>query len=531
MTDPSPVPSAPDGTPDLASTRFGPGLAALAHPDRIAVTDHLGHTLDYGAFDDRVNRLIHALGDHGVTPGGVFSILSDNRTDVVVAHNAAYRGGYYFSPLNPRLRSEELSYIINDSESKVVLAAGSQAEVLDQVDMPEDIAILWLDDIGNGGLLLDDALAAASAEHVPHAFGSVLSYTSGTTGRPKGVIRDLTRPTPEQADFMMNFGLGLGYHPEHDVHLVTGPLSHGGPVVSVMHCLNLGGSAVIMGRFDPEDVLAQIEEHGITSTYMVPTMYHRLLKLDAEMRGSYDLSTLRSVVHTGAPCPPVLKARMLDWLGPIIYECYAATEGLGTFTVCTPADATSHPGTVGRPAEGLISVRDPDGDLLPAGVPGRIHAGTLPGVSPFRYKGDPKKTANSYADDGTYHVGDLGYMDEDGYLYLTGRSTDMIITGGVNVYPAEVEGVVLRHPAVMDVGVLGMEDDDWGERVVAVVQLTPDAAAGPSGDRDALAAEIITFTKESLASYKCPKEIRFLDDLGRDPSGKLRKHRLREQLT
>lgn len=515
----------------MAPERFGPAAAAMRHPDRIAVTDYLGATLTYVEFDARVNRLIHVLRDHGLTAGGVFAVLSENRTDVVVAHHAAFRGGFYFCPLNPKLRADETSYILGDSGAAVLLADGVHRELLEQVDVPDGVATIWFDDVGDDDeLVLEGLLAGASDARVPHGYGSVLSYTSGTTGRPKGVLRELTKPTPAQAEAMMAFGLGVGYDAVHDRHLVTAPLSHGGPMVSAMHCMNLGGTVVVMGRFDPEALLACIDEHRITSTYMVPTMYHRLLRLDETVRAQFDLSSLRSVVHTGAPCPPALKARMLEWLGPIVYECYAATEGLGTFTVCTPMDAIEHPGTVGRPPDGLISIRDEAGHPVPTGTAGRVHARTLPGVSPFRYKGDDEKTASAYAADGTYHVGDLGYLDDEGYLYLTGRSTDMIITGGVNVYPAEVEGVLLRHPDILDVAVLGVEDDDWGERVVAIVQVASDNDVPAGARADRLAGEIVAFAKQSLASYKCPKEVRFVGDLGRDPSGKLRKHRLREQL-
>lgn len=501
------------------------GVAAAAHksPRRLAVLDDRGTTWDYGTFDELVDRTIHVLRDFGVAAGGVAAILSDNRAEILVVQQAAFRGGFFFTPLNPLLRQDEVEYVLHDSGAAVLFATASHRDLAMAAVKGTDIRTIWLDGAGaddSWSVLVDRTRADA----VPYTFGSVLSYTSGTAGRPKGVLRELHRPTSEQAHAQMNFGLRVGHHPVHDRHLVTAPLSHGGPMVSATHALNLGGTVVVMRRFDAEEVLRLIEAHRITSTYMVPTMYHRLLRLPADIRTRYDLSSLRSVVHTGAPCPPGLKSKMLDWLGPIVYECYAATEGLGTFTVCTPADARLHPGTVGRPADGLITIRDADGSVLPPNAQGRIYAGTLPGVAPFHYKGDPEKTARAYNDDGQFHVGDLGYLDDEGYLYLTGRSTDMVITGGVNVYPAEVESVLLRHPHVVDAAVLGLPDEEWGERVVAVIQVD-------GSDRAMLATQIMAFCHERLAAYKCPKVVRFVDDLGRDPSGKLRKHRLRELLT
>jgi long-chain acyl-CoA synthetase len=292
-------------------------------------------------------------------------------------------------------------------------------------------------------------------------------------------------------------------------------------MVSAMHAINLGGSVHLMRQFDAEQVLALVERMKVTSAYMVPTMYHRIMQLASDVRESYDVTTLRSVMHTGAPCPVDLKYRMMEWLGPVVYECYAATEALGTYTVCTPEQWLAHPGTVGRPENDVVTIRDENGRALPTGTIGLIYARTLPGIAPFEYKGDPQKTASAYGPEGDYTIGDMGYLDDEGFLYLTGRASDMVITGGINVYPAEVEQAILQHPAVRDAAVFGVPDEEWGERVVAAVQLF---------DKDLSEDELLAFLRDHIASYKSPRQVYFLDDLGRDPSGKLRKQPLRERV-
>jgi acyl-CoA synthetase (AMP-forming)/AMP-acid ligase II len=322
---------------------------------------------------------------------------------------------------------------------------------------------------------------------------------------------------------LTRFGERLGFDTTHDKHLTTAPLYHGGPLISAMHVVNMLGSIYLMRRFDAQHVLDLISEIGITSAYMVPTMYHRLMRLPEEVRQAANTSSLKSIMHTGAPCPPHLKAQMIEWLGPVVYECYAATEGFGTYTVCTSQQWLDHPGTVGKPEHDVVTIRDGDGIPLPTGEIGLVYAKTLPGVAPFSYKGDPAKTEQAYGPDGDYTLGDMGYLDIDGFLYLTGRATDMIISGGVNIYPAEVEQAILQHPRVRDVAVFGVPDPEWGETVVAAVQ-TAGGESEPSGD------DIIAFTREKIAAYKSPRQVFIVDDLGRDPSGKLRKPLLRDAL-
>jgi long-chain acyl-CoA synthetase len=505
-------------------SRFGVTATARAHPDRLAVVDDEGFALTYAELDRLVSQVIRALGRMGVEEGEPFCILAINRGEVLVAHHAAFRGGFWFTPLNPMLRRSEIGYIVRDSGARVLLVDAEHRELAREAT--SELAGMRIIDLhGAGPDTLFGLAAQESPDPVPYRFGSVMAYTSGTTGRPKAVVRDRIRPSDAQLEAMLTFGLRVGMDPHHDRHLATAPLSHGGPMIAAMHSVNLGGTVRIMRRFDAERVLDLIAAERITSSYMVPTMYHRLLRLPEKVTAAKDLRGLRSVFHTGAPCPVNVKQRMLEWLGPVVYECYAATEGLGAFTVCTPEDAITHPGTVGRPLPGSMTARAPDGSILPPGEHGVLYTATLPGVAPFRYKDDEQKTAEAYADDGTFTVGDLGYLDEDGYLYVTGRQGDMVISGGVNVYPAEVEERLLAHPAVVDAAVIGLPDDEWGERVVAVVQPDPSLVAGKD-----LGNEIIAHCREGLAAYKCPKAVLFRQALGRHANGKLRRDILRDTI-
>lgn len=500
---------------------IGPAAGAELCPDRLAVCDEFGVSLTYQELDDKVNRAIRALHGLGLQPGDVFTVLLENRVEAILLHHVAYRGGFFFTPINPRLQTQELEYLLADSQAAVLFLDTLHAALAEKFAAPGGLRIVDVGDRGNDGLA--EMIAGASPEPVEHQFGSVMSYTSGTTGSPKAVVRKRGRPAPEAISAVINFGLRLGFDPDHDRHLATAPLYHGGPLISAMHAINLVGSVYLMRRFEPKHVLELVEEHQITSAYMVPTMYHRILRLPESVRTASDTSSLRSIMHTGGPCAPDLKQRMIDWLGPIMYECYAATEGYGTYTVCTSEQWLSHPGTVGIPEHDVITIRDENGDRLPAGETGLVYARTLPGVEPFEYKNDPEKTASAYSRHGDYTTGDMGYLDLDGYLYLTGRATDMIISGGVNIYPAEAEQALLKHDRVRDVAVLGVPDEEWGESVVAVVQLDDPANA------DVTADDLIAFCRTHIASYKCPRQVYLVADLGRDPSGKLRKRLMRER--
>ncbi len=342
-------------------------------------------------------------------------------------------------------------------------------------------------------------------------------YTSGTTGRPKGVYRP---PVPPTAAVLATGG----YVGETDIHLCTGPLYHAAPMaISLAGPQLVGAGVVLMERWDAEESLCLIERHRVTHTHMVPTMFHRLLSLPPEIRDGYDTSSLKLVVHGAAPCPMAVKQALMNWLGPIVWEYYAATEGSGTLV--DPHTWLAHPGTVGRPAlpSGVI-VRNEHGAAAPAGEVGTVYVRT-PAEGRFQYFKDPDKTSSAYDAEGEYFtLGDMGYIDEDGYLYLTDRSANLIITGGVNVYPAEVDAVLLDHDAVADAATIGVPNDEWGEEVRAVVELKP--GVEPS---ERLAAELVEHCRASLARFKCPRQVDFIDVLPRQDNGKIYKRLLRER--
>ena len=368
---------------------------------------------------------------------------------------------------------------------------------------------------------LDEALAGHD-DSTPEdrVAGQFMQYTSGTTGRPKAVQRELLPFDPETWVKVFSGNL-LRYdiEPGGDaVHLVTSPMYHMAPLSFGYFSAHFEHRVVLMEKWDAETALALIERHRVTDTHMVPTQLHRLMQLPDEVRRRYDVSSLRQVIHAAAPCPIDLKHRLFEWLGPVIYEFYGATEGGGT--IAKPKDWLSHPGTVGVPWAGAdVKILDDDGNEVPPGTVGTVYMKLM---GDFRYKGDPQKTtANRHGD--YFTVGDMGELDADGFLYLRDRKIDMIISGGVNIYPAEVEAALLSHPAVGDVAVFGIPDADWGEQVKAVVEPAPGWEPSP-----ALADELQAHSAGQLAKYKRPRSIDFIDVMPRDPNGKLYKRRLRD---
>jgi acyl-CoA synthetase (AMP-forming)/AMP-acid ligase II len=347
-------------------------------------------------------------------------------------------------------------------------------------------------------------------------------YSSGTTGRPKGIEREPVRMpigTTGPLDQLIHQLYGLG---RDSVFLSTGPLYHAAPLAWSMATQGWGGTAVVMERFDPLLMLELIERHRVTHVQFVPTMMHRLMRLPAADRQRFDLSSLQTVVHAAAPCPVELKRQVIDWLGPIVWEFYAGSEGNCFFTIDS-ADWLAHPGSVGRSMYGRAHVLDDDGIEVPPGEAGTVW---FEGTAAFAYRGDPEKTAGAFNDKGWSTLGDVGQLDADGYLYLSDRRLDLIISGGVNIYPQEVENVLSMHPAVLDSAVVGLPDQEMGQRVVAVVQAEPGASAGSE-----LTRQLLEYCRAHLAGFKCPRELVFADELPRLPSGKLLRRRVRDWLT
>ncbi|GEL26541.1 putative acyl-CoA ligase [Pseudonocardia sulfidoxydans NBRC 16205] len=510
---------------------------AARRPDVPAVTAPDGER-SFAALDAEANRVARVLRRAGLVPGDAVAVLLPNRCELAVVYYAALRAGLRFVPVNRHLAADEVHYVVDDCEALAVVADHRFAEVADAATAPIGRLRLRL---SVGGAIpgfrpLAEAAAAESPQALPDPVrGRWMFYTSGTTGRPKGVVRDLPPPsadgmggntnrpgevTPEE---MARAGIpDQRMEPGVSRHLCTGPLYHAGPLnVSLTVPLAAGVGVVLMDDWSPEETLRLIAEHRITHSHMVPTMFTRLLALDEHVRDAADVSSLRYVWHGAAQCPVSLKKAMIDWWGPVLLEYYAATEGSVTYV--SSEDWLRRPGTVGRPTSpDKVLILDEDGEPLPPG-----HAGTIWIKAPaqrFSYLKSPEKTAGSYRGD-HYTLGDIGYLDEDGFLFLTDRVADLIITGGVNVYPAEVEARLTTHPAVRDVAVLGVPDPEWGERVIAVVE---PVAGTPTAD-DALAADLIHFCRTHIAHFKCPKEVHFVTALPRTDAGKLPKRELRER--
>jgi long-chain acyl-CoA synthetase len=504
-----------------AAARQGMVLAHWAgvQPDTPAITSPLGDRT-FAELNVGANRLARALRARGVAAGDGIALMVANRPEFAEVLGAAQRSGLRTTPINWHLTADETAYIVGDCQARafvadarfgaVAAAAAAQAPgatvrlaVGGDIDGFESYAAA-LD--GEDGADIDDP-----------ELGRSMLYTSGTTGRPKGVHRAETPPTSA-------IGRLFGYRPGATRHLCTGPLYHAAPLAfSLAGPLNAGVGVVLMDKWSPEDTLRLIADEQISHSHMVPTMFHRLLSLPDEVRAAADTSSLRMVIHGAAPCPVSVKKAIIDWWGPVLLEYYAATEGSGTFV--TSPDWLQRPGTVGKPAtDDHVRILDPVGgdEPLPPGEVGTVFL-KAPAVGRFDYFGDDAKTRSSYRGD-YFTLGDVGYLDEDGYLFLTDRSADLIISGGVNVYPAEVEGELLGHPAVGDAAVIGVPDSEWGETVVAVVELQPGAEAS-----DALAEELIAHCRGRLAHFKCPRRVDFVATLPRTDSGKLYKRRLREE--
>jgi long-chain acyl-CoA synthetase len=504
---------------------FGLVAHARANPQRTALA--LGAMRrSYADLNARVNRLANGLAAHGIAYGDKIALLLANGFEFFEVSNAAAKLGAIATPINYHFRSAEIQYIADNSDAKAFVFAAEyvRPDMLGPV-LPRLAKVRLQLCVGASSpppaVAYETFLNRHPDTEPVTEFGaggaSTMIYTSGTTGRPKGVYR---RPADrnQAAQLMQTFTSLFKFAPG-DVHLLTGPLYHAASnAFSNIHIV-LGGTVVIMPRFDAEEALRLIEREHVTTTHMVPTMFVRILKLPEEARRRYDLSSLKSVVHAAAPCPVEVKWKVMELFGPdTVHEYYAATEAGGTYI--SPAEWRRKPGSVGRPLPNAeVKVLDDDGNECPPGVIGTIYMRLNP-QSEFEYYKDPEKTrANRRGNFAT--VGDMGYFDDDGYLFIADRKTDMVISGGVNIYPREIEDVLITHPKILDVAVLGVPDPEWGEQLKAVVQLKPGESATEG--------EIIAFARERLADYKRPRSVDFVAELPREPSGKLYKRKLKEK--
>ena len=499
------------------------GMMVAYHAERqgdaSAVVSNYGNRT-FAALNENANRLARLFAAHGIGAGDAVAIVAKNRPEFVETLCAAIRAGIRFTPINFHLKGEEIGYIVDNCEAKAYIADASLGAPAGEAAQYAPGATLRL--ACGGGIDGFADYADAIGEHDGHdidspELGARMLYTSGTTGRPKGVFRK-ARPADVpiwEAEHPSQ------YHPGQDRDLCTGPAYHAAPLlIDIIQPLTSGVGIVMMDKWDAEETLRLIDEYDITHTHMVATMFHRMLALPAEVRAKYDLSSLRFLIHGAAPCPVHVKQAMIDWVGPVVWEYYAATEGGGGFLVGSEEWLTK-PGTVGRPGPEFDNkILNDDGEEVAVGEVGTIYM-RAPGEDRFEYFKDAEKTAGSYRGD-YFTLGDMGYFDEDGYLFLTGRSAELIISGGVNIYPQEVDSEIMKHPAVGDICSIGVPNEEWGEEVKSVIKLAD--GVEPSA---ALTEELMAWARERLANYKCPRSIDYVDDLPRSAAGKIQRRVVR----
>jgi long-chain acyl-CoA synthetase len=498
-----------------------PSVHARIHPDKPAIIMAAsGEVVSYSELDARSNQVAQLLRARGIGIGDTVALCMENHPWFFCLTWGFQRAGVHFVCVSSRLTAPELAYILEDSAAKLLFGTAYLAPVLDQVAaLTPQVPQLRF------GVDAEQVLAALPSEPIADERAGVdMLYSSGTTGRPKGVKIPLpVDPAIDQTNVLVQSAMHA-YGIDTDArYLSPAPLYHAAPLRWSMTVHKIGGTVVVMERFDPEAALAAIARYNITDGQFVPTHFVRMLKLPEQSRAKYDVSSLKCAIHAAAPCPVPIKRAMIDWWGPVLYEYYAGTEGNGS-TFITSAEWLDHPGSVGKALSGILHVCDDAGNEVPRGTEGQIFFEPTEQMVPFEYHNDPVKTADSRNHHGWSSLGDVGYQDADGYLYLTDRKSFMIISGGVNIYPQEIENLLVTHPKVADAAVIGAPDADMGERVVAVVQPLDMAHAGP-----ALAEELTAYLAPHLSRIKMPRQIDFRAELPRELTGKLYKRHLRDE--
>lgn len=501
-----------------------PGDVAATNPDRLAiVTPATGDELTYGELDERANRLANLFRSLGLEVGDHVAICAENQIRFLELAWGAHYAGLIYTFASTRLTPEELAYIVDDCGARVYIGTAATHDVSAAIvpDTPNVEARFLVGAEDEHHRHYEAAIAEQPPEPEPDRTAGVdMLYSSGTTGKPKGIVTRLSnKPLDAPLAVTSLCQLLFGFD-ENTRYLSPAPMYHAAPLRYSMAVQQVGGLHVMMHHFEAEEALRLMQDLQLTHSQMVPTMFLRMLKLPEDVRNRYDVSSMQAIIHAAAPCPVKAKRAMIDWFGPIIHEYYAGTEGNG-FVYCNSEEWLEHPGTVGRSILGPMHIVGDDSEIVPTGEIGTIYF-EMP--NPFEYHNDPEKTAASRHPQGWTTLGDIGRVDDDGFLYLTDRQAYMIITGGVNVYPQEAENVLAMHDTVADVAVFGVPDEDFGEAVKAVVQ----PADGVSGSAE-LEAQLIAYCREHLAAVKCPRSIDFRDELPRHPTGKLYKRLLKDE--
>ncbi|OHB27624.1 MAG: acyl-CoA synthetase [Phenylobacterium sp. RIFCSPHIGHO2_01_FULL_69_31] len=499
-----------------------PATHAKTHSDRAAyIMAGSGETVTYRQLDERSNQGAHLFRSLGLKPGDVIALLMDNNPRYFEIAWAAQRSGLYFTCISSKLTAGEVEYIVGDCGAKALITSPGVGAVVDE--LPGVLKGVKLYMVGEARSPYESFEAArAGFPTTPIAdetAGSDMLYSSGTTGRPKGVKPALTGAAIDEPNALVMMTQGLFGFPEGCTYISPAPLYHAAPLRWCMSVHKLGGTVIVMEKFDPEAALALIEKYKVNVGQFVPTHFVRMLKLPEEVRKKYDVSSMVSAVHAAAPCPVPVKEQMIAWWGPVIYEYYAGTEGNG-FCFIKSDEWLTHKGSVGRAVLGELRICDEDGEPLPPRAEGVVHFANGP---PLSYHNAPEKIAEGTNKHGWTTLGDVGWMDEEGYLYLTDRKSFMIISGGVNIYPQEIENLLIGHPKVADAAVVGAPDEEMGEKVVAVIQPMDWAEAG-----DALRNELMAYARQNLSHVKSPRMLDFMQELPRHPTGKLYKRLIRD---
>ena len=507
-----------------------PGVNGKKFPDKPAIVMlSSGKTITHGELNDLSNQGAQLFRSLGLKPGDSIAFMLENHHLFFPIAFAAWRSGLRYTAISWRLQAAEVEYIVKDCEAKIFITSKFLEETA--VNLEEALSGVkkfMLDGTSSGYESYEESIASMPKESVKdECQGGSMLYSSGTTGRPKGIYRELQlNPLPytqEEDDLGLGRVVeGIYGGDENTVYLSPAPLYHSAPMGFNTGFLSLGGTSIVMEKFDPEAALKAIQDYKVTHSQWVPTMFVRFLKTDESVRTAYDLSSHKVAIHAAAPCPVEVKEKMIEWWGPIIYEYYAGTEFNG-MTIVNSEEWMEHKGTVGRPLVGELHILDDEGNELQAGEAGGIYFGGETATS-FEYHNDKEKTQGAISKQGYSTLGDIGYVDEEGYLYLTDRKAFMIISGGVNIYPKETEDALIMHPKVTDVAVFGVPHSEMGEEVKAVVQPADMSEAGPE-----LEAELIAFCKEKISSVKCPKSVDFEEELPRHPTGKLYKRLLKDR--